>query len=289
LVVAAHLNRCRRPPTSPRRRTNTNFTPSPGTSRSRGLQTPCCSTRGYHNILHLKCNHICFELFGAHLNHLRRVFSSPHDSPPALDVAEGGGGGGDGIKTSESSAKSGRLPQHDFTGASSSAPAPLPAGETQRVVRYSDPDDLQPLISRSSSQHPGAPERAPSSDPTHESTSHMGGDIETATHREHVPRRERIAPTPTSEDDGTDEVPEELILGRSLRPGRIPTLRPRTSTEPTHSLVDIDEAAAALGDAEAALLVGQCTECPCTHPQSAVAVPLPSLVTSLRLGVRVGL
>ena len=36
-------------------------------------------------------------------------------------------------------------------------------------------------------------------------------------------------------------------------------------------------------------VVGQCTECPCTHPQSAVAVPLPSLVTSLRLGVRVGL
>ena len=75
---------------------------------------------------------------------MRRVFSSPQDSPPALDVAEGGGGGGDGIKTSESSAKSGRLPQHDFTGASSSTPATSSAGESQRVVISTD--NTEPII-----------------------------------------------------------------------------------------------------------------------------------------------
>ena len=70
----------------------------------------------------------------------------------------------------------------------------------------------------------------------------MGGDIETATHRGRESRRERIAPTPTSEDDGTDEVPAELILGRSLRPDH-------NETSTLLTLLWIDEAAAALGDA----------------------------------------
>ena len=193
---------------------------------------------------------------------LRRVFSSPQDPPPALDVAEGEGGGGVGTSarsplTSESSAQSGRFLQHDLPGASSSTPAPF-AGESPQVVRFSDPDDAelctQPLPPRSSSQHSGAPARAPSSDLYHESTSHMGGELESSTHREHELQRERTAPSPTSEDDGTEEVPDELILGRSLRPGRIPTLRPRKSQDKdTHPLLDIDEAAAALGDTEADL------------------------------------
>ena len=55
-------------------------------------------------------------------------------------------------------------------------------------------------------------------------------------------RRQRIAPAPTSEDDGTDEVPAELILGRSLRPGH-------NQTNILLTLLWIDEAAAALGDA----------------------------------------
>ena len=70
----------------------------------------------------------------------------------------------------------------------------------------------------------------------------MGGDIETATHRGRESRRERIAPTPTSEDDGTDEVLAELILGHSLRPGH-------NQTNILLTLLWIDEAAAALGDA----------------------------------------
>jgi hypothetical protein len=179
---------------------------------------------------------------------LRRVFSSPQDPPPALDVAEGGGNGDDGTSTrdlpvSASSAQPGRLPQHGSPEAPSFTPA-TPAGESLRVARFSDPDDAehvtQQLYPRSSSQPSGAPARAPSSDPSHESTSHMGGELESPVHREHELQRERTAPTPTSEDDGTTEVPDELFLGRSLRPGRIPTLRLKKSPDTvTHSLVDI--------------------------------------------------
>ena len=185
---------------------------------------------------------------------VRRVFSSPQDPAPVFDVAEREDGGDDGISTksikgSESSARSGSSLRHDSPGASSSTPAKF-AGESHHVDQIFDTGIEHKTIYRSSSQPSGTAESAASSN-FHETTSHMGGEIESAVHSEHGCKREHAAPTTQPDDVDTEDVPDELILGRSLRPGRIPTLRPRNLNENTDSLVDIDEAASALGDTEA--------------------------------------
>jgi hypothetical protein len=62
-------------------------------------------------------------------------------------------------------------------------------------------------------------------------------------------KRNTVPISPEESDD--DESPEEFrIHGQSLRPGPIPSLRPRKSTV-NHDLSEIDDASVLLHDAEA--------------------------------------